>query len=127
VILLIPQKGRGNADRDSFPVKIDNVNGLVQYRVARVHSVFESAPFFANTGSEDFPALAADGFFFINPCNFFGRAVERSYFQIGVHRENSVRDTVQDDLCLVFSSLTHIFLSNIFLLSKNIFELQKKV
>jgi hypothetical protein len=29
VILLTPQKRRGNADRDSFPVKIDDVNGLV--------------------------------------------------------------------------------------------------
>jgi hypothetical protein len=102
-------------------MEVDDVNGLVHHGLARVHGVLESAPLFANAGSKDFPALTADGFFFRDAGDFFGRAVKRGDLQVGIHGENAVCNTVQDDLRLIFSLMGHRGLRNIVLL------LQRKV
>ena len=107
-------------------MKIDDVDGLVHHGMARVHGVLESTALFANAGSKNFPALAADGLFFLDPCYFLCRAVEGGDLQIGVHRKNAICNAIEDNLCLIFSLMGHMGLRNIvLLLQRRVFLKQK--
>ena len=105
--LRILEQSRRNADRDSVPFQIYNEDGLIDNGPACFHGMAHGALLFAYTRSKYLPAVPTDGLLLFDACYLFSRSIEGCDPEFSINGEHTVRNTVQNDLRLVFERFNH--------------------